>query len=392
LSRPRLVFWLVLLCLAPALGEPGAAEGGEAPVKRILVVYENESTLFAVTETARGLREGFDGDAPTRIEYHSEYLDSVRFPGADHLRRQAQGLAAKYRDIPLDVVLVAGPGALRFMLEHREEIAPGIPLVFGGITDFTLRSVALPADSWGVVSRFDPVGTLDLARRLQPGAERIVVMTGSSEFDRQWEARAREELTGHYRGLGVEYVSGLTLDGFKNVSQRLPADTILLILTIFEDASGRSFAPRDAAAEIAAASAAPAYGVYNSFVGTGVVGGVVQTFEGIGIDMATLAKQIMSGTPPEQQTVASTSRPVVDWRQLERWGISNDPLPAGMQIEFHEPTPWERYRLEILVALAVIALQAATMTGLVMLDRRRRTVQGELALERLELAHLSRTT
>lgn len=393
MSRPPIVFrvLILLLCLAPSLGKPCSAEAGE-PVKRLLVVYENESTLFAVTEVARGLREGFEGDAQTRIEYYSEYLDAVRFPGADHLARQAQYLAAKYSDIPLDVVLAAGPGALRFLLEHREEIAPGIPLVFGGITDATLKELTLPADVRGVVSRFDPVGTVDLARTLQPSAERIVVMTGSSEFDRQWEARAREELTGNHQGLNVEHVSGLTLDGFKDASRRLSADTILLILTIFEDASGRTFVPRDAAAEIAAASAAPAYGVYSSFVGTGVVGGFVETFEGIGMDMAALAKQIMSGTPPKQQFVASTGRPVVDWRQLERWNISDDLLPAGTQIEFHEPTAWERYRLEILVALAVIALQAATIAGLVVLDRRRRTVQEELALERLELAHLSRTT
>lgn len=394
MPRPPLTFRLLilLLCLAPALGKSSSAEAGEEPVRRLLTIYENESTLFAVTATARGLREGFDGDRHTRVEFYSEYLDAVRFPGEDHLARQAQYLAAKYGDIQLDVVLAAGPGALRFMLEHREKIAPGVPIVFGAITESTAKSVAMTTDIWGVVSRFDPVGTIDLAMTLQPTAERIVVMTGSSEFDRQWKTRAREELTGNYRGLSVEYVSGLTLDGFKDVSRQLSADTILLILTIFEDASGRTFVPRDAAAEIAAASAAPAYGVYSSFVGTGVVGGFVETFEGVGMDMAALAEQIMSGAPPEQRTIASTGRPVIDWRQLERWGIGNDLLPSGTQIEFHEPTAWERYRLEILLALAVIALQAATIAGLVVLDRRRRTVQEELALERLELAHLSRTT
>ncbi|WP_244742790.1 sensor histidine kinase [Mesorhizobium sp. L-8-10] len=381
-----------MLCLAPTPGKFSAARATEGTAKRILIVYENESTLFAVTEVSRGLREGLVGDAPTRIELYSEHLDSVRFPGPGHLDRQAQFLAAKYKGIPLDIALAAGPGALLFMLEHRDAIAPGAPLVFGGITDATLKSLSLPADIWGVVSRFDPVGTIDLARRLQPTAKRIVVMTGSSDFDRQWEARARNELTGNYRGLSVEYVSGLTLDGFKDVANRLPADTILLILTILQDAAGRSFIPRDAAAEIAPASVAPAYAVYSSFIGTGVVGGFVETFEGIGIDMADLASQIISGAPPERRTEASTSRPVVDWRQLERWGIGSDLLPADTQLEFHEPPVWERYRFEIIAALAVIGLQAATIAGLVILDRRRRIAQEELALERLELAHLSRIT
>lgn len=383
---------LLFLCLGFPPGKLSASESAETTARRILIVYENESTLFAVTEVASGLREAFKDDSHTLIEYYSEYLDSVRFQGADHLARQAQYVAAKYEDVPLDVVLAVGPGALRFMLEHRSEIAPGVPVVFGAVTDATVRSTALPPDVWGVVSRFDPAGTVSLARRLQPSADRIVVMTGSSDFDRQWQSRTRQELSDRHEGLNAEYVSGLTLDGFKNAARQLSSDTILLILTIFQDASGRTFVPRDAAADIAAVSAAPSYGVYSSFVGNGVVGGFVETFKGIGTDMAVLAKRIVAGTPPEERYVATTGRPVVDWRQLVRWGIDSDRLPAGAQIEFHAPTAWEQYRLQILAILGIIILQSATIAALVLLDRRRRTVQAELVRERLELAHLSRTT
>jgi C4-dicarboxylate-specific signal transduction histidine kinase len=57
---------------------------------------------------------------------------------------------------------------------------------------------------------------------------------------------------------------------------------------------------------------------------------------------------------------------------------------------FREIGPWERYRLQILVALAVILAQTATIAALVVQGRRRRSAEAAAAAGRLELAHLSR--
>jgi signal transduction histidine kinase len=243
-----------------------------------------------------------------------------------------------------------------------------------------------------VINHFDVGKTIDLAGRLQPNATRVVVVTGSADFDRSWEKSARETLGDSYSGRDVEYLSGLTLEGFKEKARQLHADAILLILTVFQDAEGRKFVPRDAAAEIAAASGAPAYAVYSSNIGQGVLGGYVETFESMGQDMARLTDQYFAGAPPTPQTIHSKGGPVVDWRQMRRWGIEPARLPKDAELRFYEPTAWERYRPEILAALTVVLLQAATIAALIVQDRRRRRIGQELAVERLELAHLSRRT
>lgn len=83
--------------------------------------------------------------------------------------------------------------------------------------------------------------------------------------------------------------------------------------------------------------------------------------------------------------------PIVDWDQIKRWGLINH-IPQGSQILNYAPSVWERYYSKIIAALTVIALQAATIAALIIQDRGRRRLQAELVLERLELAHLSRTT
>ena len=56
--------------------------------------------------------------------------------------------------------------------------------------------------------------------------------------------------------------------------------------------------------------------------------------------------------------------PVIDWRQMQRWGIARSRLPAGSQIVFREPSAWERYKVYIVGAVTALLAQAALIAGL----------------------------
>jgi len=81
---------------------------------------------------------------------------------------------------------------------------------------------------------------------------------------------------------------------------------------------------------------------------------------------------------------------VFDWRQMQRWGISESSLPPGSEIRFRDPTAWEQYRWQILAATAVLLLKAAMITGLLYEHRRRRNAEIEARQRMSELAHLNR--
>jgi signal transduction histidine kinase len=276
------------------------------------------------------------------------------------------------------------------MLDHRGEIAPGVPLVFGGTREETARGLSLPADAMGVVSHFDVKGTVNLARRLQPDARAIVVVTGSADFDRSWEAAARRDLAELSDELEVRYLSGLTIDGFADAVRQLSPDTILLILTVVQDADGKRFIPREAVRQLAAVSGAPSYGVYSTYLGFGVVGGHVESFRSVGEDVGELAIEAISGNVSAGKLIASSAHPIVDWPQMVRWGLAKNLLPEDSEIHDYKPSVWEQYRLQILAIAAVLLVQSATIAALIVQYRRHKRISAELALERLELAHLWR--
>lgn len=387
------MFWVWLLALFAAASSVLALDQG-APdgVKRVLIIYENQATLPAVVQVAAGLRESMLATMPLGIEVYSEYLDTDRFPDPANVARIADYLASKYASTRFDVVIAGGPGALQFALDHRATIGGNAPIVFGAVSDTSLRDKTLPANVRGVVSHFDVRKTMDLALTLQPEAKEIVVMTGSSGFDRTWQVTAKEALTDSYRGVPVNYKSGLTIDGFKTLASTLPRNAILMVLNIFEDADGRKFYPRDATQAIAAVSKAPAYSVYSSHFGAGVMAGYVGTFEDIGKEMGATASRIVAGDLSGPQTYLVKDGPLVDWSRVKYWGIDPALIPKDAHILNYEMSPWEKYRVEILTMLTVMLLQAATIAALFLQWRRQLRLQTELNLERLELAYLSRTS
>jgi PAS domain S-box-containing protein len=67
-----------------------------------------------------------------------------------------------------------------------------------------------------------------------------------------------------------------------------------------------------------------------------------------------------------------------DWRQLKRWGISEDRLPPGSIVEFRVPSFWTQYRNYAFSAIALFVMQSALILGQVINRRRRKRAEEAL--------------
>ena len=118
-----------------------------------------------------------------------------------------------------------------------------------------------------------------------------------------------------------------------------------------------------------AAANAPTYGFFEQYVGQGIVGGNVYSISAHGVELAKLALRVLASTEASGPQVydVPTNKLLFDWRQLQRWGISELKLPAGSEIRFRESRAWEQYELQILAIAAAILVQA-TLIGWSMND------------------------
>ena len=193
------------------------------------------------------------------------------------------------------MVFALGEPATRFIVNHRDTIAPDAKIVFGGFGRDTALKLNLPVDVVGAFSEFDIGETLELARALQPDAKNLFVIGGSTAFDREWLDSARTILAAAAKDYDTTYLEGLAIDEFVERASRVPANSIVLFLTIFADSTGRNFLPKDAVELIAAKASAPVYGPYDTYIGHGVVGGKTVTFESMGDAVAGLTLDALGG-------------------------------------------------------------------------------------------------
>ena len=130
----------------------------------------------------------------------------------------------------------------------------------------------------------------------------------------------------------------------------------------------------------------------NPFFGSAIVGGPLFLVADTSRLTAAVAIRILGGQKAGDIKVPPVefSSPRFDWRQMQRWGISEKNLPPGSEILFRDPTAWEQYRLQIVSLASVLLFQAALIAGLRHQYRRRRNLEVEVQQRMSELAHVNR--
>ena len=336
------------------------------PSQRVLVLYSDERLLPANIAIDEAIRATFAASTNNRVEFYSEFFDRTRFPGQAQEQHQRDFLRDKYRQRPPHLVIAVSGAALAFTLKYRAEVFAGAPIVYcsapGDSPPPELRHATVPQVS--ITNAAAP--TLALALRLQPDTRLVAVVCGSSPRDVQLAEGLRSEIPAFEKRVAFAWLTNRSLPELRAELSRLPDHSIVLYHTLFQDADGKPFMPRLALAEFAPASRSPIYGYYDTYLGYGIVGGSMVTFEAIGRNTARLGIRILAGEDPQTAARAESYQPVpmFDWRELRRWNISPELLPPGSVVRFRPHTLWEDHKDYVIGGLAIFVAQAATIAAL----------------------------
>jgi signal transduction histidine kinase len=344
----------------------------------VVVLYPDDNDgspgNFLVDQSIRAaLAAGSSG----RIEIHNEYLDvaSVRTDGFKEL--QAEFLRLKYAGRKIDLVITGLSSGLDFALEHRDRIFPGVPIVFCAVDEREVRARELPSDVIGVPLKMDLSATLDLALQLHPDTARVFVIAGKAKFDADWEAEARQTFRAYEHKLEFVYLSRLRLEDLLQEVSHLPDRSIIYYLHVMQDGAEKVLVPAEVLALVAAKANAPIYGHVDSYVGRGLVGGRVFSWETEGTNAAKLGLRILAGEKPVTIGVQETSANayLFDSRQLQRWGIREESLPPGSLLRHREPNFWDLYRWHISGVISLCVIQSLLIVGLLVQRANRRRAE-----------------
>jgi signal transduction histidine kinase len=387
---------VVILSLAALLSlcsgaDLWAREKAPAP-KRVLALFLFQHGRMPWTyRLEESLRLALAENSSSPVELDIEHAAHSSFSEKRFCSSLVKQLRKKYAERKVDLVLALGDVSTELVLENGAMIFGDIPMVLvtsdrKKLLDNRLRP-NMAAFKWGV--DFKKTGSLILD--LLPQTQNLFVVSGTSQFDQKIKEMAAADLGQLHDRLTIHYLDDFSIEELLLKVARLPENSAILYLTMYHDSEDREFVPREIGANISKKANAPTFGMADTGLGYGIVGGNLFDTVKQGKRCAEISIKILAGEPlTNLEFMEKGNQLMFDARQLKRWSIDEAKLPAGSVVLYREPSLWGDHKREIVGTFLIIVIQALVLIGLLIQHGRRSRAEEESQRLRDELAHVSR--
>ena len=327
----------------------------------------------------------------SQVSIYHEQLDVSRFRGPVYERSLNAHFRVKYRDKQVGVIIAVGSAALEYVLRSRAELWPQAPVVFTFVDKPAIAQLELPPDVTGNTLQSQPRDMVTVARTLVPDVKGIALV-GDPPENQTYYRDLKRDVPIVAPDLEFIDLTGLTMTELRQRVAVLPDRTAILHSSIYSDGEGHSLIPADAIALVAEMANQPIVVDLDTHFGRGTVGGLITTSTSLGEAAAKIALRILNGEIASNIPITESelARPLFDWRQLKRFGISEANLPPSSEVRFRELNAWEQYHWQIMLIAAALVIQATLIIWLYYEHRRRRYAEANSRSALAKFADMNR--
>ena len=375
--------------LAVSLGCPA---GFAAESKRVMLLHSFGLDFKPWSEYAKSIRTELKRQSPWPLDIVEHSLITARFSDENPEAPFVEYLRAQYTKHPLDLIVSIGAPAAAFVQRHRQRLFATTPMVFTAVDQRRVQYSNLTANDAVVAVRINYLSAFENILQVLPDTKDVIVVVGTSPIEKFWKEAIGKEVEPLANRIKLSWTDELSFEALLKQASALPPHTAIFWELMIVDAAGVVHEGDVPLTRLHAVANAPIFSYDESFFGSAIVGGPLLLVADTSRQTAAAAIRILSGEKPGEIRTPPVqfASPVFDWREMQRWGISESRLPPGSEILFRTPTAWEQYRWQILIIAAVILTQTLLILGLLYEHHRRRRAEVQSLQRMTELAHLNR--
>jgi signal transduction histidine kinase len=390
------LLWLGLILAAwiPSTSS-GAVELSEPryrELKRVLILHSFGREFRPWSEYARSIKAELERQSPWPLDVQEHTLLTARFNNPGPEAPFVEYLDSLYQGALPDVVISIGAPAARFVQRYRGKLFPDTPMVLTVVEERLVNRAALTENDVVISVRNDFLAAFKNILQVMPDTKTVAVVIGASPLEKFWIDEVARELKPLGDRVSIVWYPDLSFEEILTRAAKLPPHTVLFWGLMSVDAAGIVHEGDIALRSLHAVANAPIFSYQEPFFGGSTVGGPMHSTAETTQKTVDAAMRILRGEKPSsiKYEPIGFAAPKYDWRELQRWGISESKLPAGSEILFREPPMWETYRWQMLLITAIILVQAGLISGLLHERRRRQVAEVESRQRLAELAHANR--
>jgi signal transduction histidine kinase/ABC-type uncharacterized transport system substrate-binding protein len=383
------VFYLFATATFLGTSTSGAAAGEP---RRVLMLHSFGPRFRPWSDYAETIRSEINRQSRKSVDFVDHALVNARVSDVQSEAPFVDYLSALYAGHRLDLIIAFGGPAASFVQQHRQQLFPKVPMVITAVDHRRVQYEKLTENDTVVPVSHNLPAVFENILHVLPRTKTIAILIGASPIERFWTGEIRRELAPLTNRVELRWYNELPFEDILRDVAALPPDSAIFSALMNVDAAGVVHETGNALNKVAARANAPIFSYDDAYFDGAIVGGpMFSMLEGSRI-AATVATRILDGekagdikTPPIKY-----ASPKYDWRQMQRWGISESNLPPGSSIHFRPRTAWETYRWQIATVCAVAALQGALIMLLLFERRRRHLAEMDSRQRVVELAHVNR--
>lgn len=379
----------ILFCLLAFFGCQVALA---AEPKRVMLLHSFGRDFKPWSEYAKSIRAELDRQSPWPLDITDHSLVTALSSDEDPESPFVEYLRALFAKRPLDLIVSIGAPAAAFVQRHRQQLFADTPMVFTAVEQRRVQHSTLTANDAVVAVWINYLAAIENILRVLPHTKNVIVVVGTSPIERFWKEAIGKEAEPLSNRIRLSWTDHLPFDELLKQAAALPPQSAIFWELMIVDAAGVVHEGGAPLTRLHAVANAPIFSYDESFFGREIVGGPLLLIADSSRQTAAVTIRILGGekagdikTPPVQ-----FAKPMFDWREMQRWGISESRLPPGSEIYFRDPTAWERYRLEILAICTALLVQLALISWLIHEHRRRNRAEILARNSMSELSHMNR--
>lgn len=272
------------------------------------------------------------------------YLDTKRLLIADegsYFSALAETIQVRNNTLSYDLIMASDDAAYQFANQYLDFIDYKVPLVFCGINDIESVDQTLRRPYGGTVEYIDLNDTISLIGQLHPNTKTIKYIVDDTLTGKSIEKSLLKEYDLNHPYEFEKLVSRDMSDLLEQV-ENLTDDTVLLYTVYFYNKHGDYYSSAESTELIANASNVPMYGLWETVLGSGIVGGKLLS----GIDQGGLIAQMAiayfeQGEEALDVVIENNNRYQFDYEYMKKYEVNVDVIPAFSDIINYETSSYK---------------------------------------------------
>jgi diguanylate cyclase (GGDEF)-like protein len=299
----------------------------------ILILHSYSRNLQWTEDIERGIRENIS-ESPDNITFSIDYMDSKQHPTKKYLMYLYDFLSKKYYLNSFDLVITTDDAAFNFITTYSNLVSDDTPIFFCGVNN-KIEANSLDTNRiTGIIESNDYQSTIEVMKKFHPDNHKIIVINDETLTGKANRINLEEVIKYYDQDLDFEFWDALNMNELLIKCEELPETTSILLLSFTQDRSFNDFTYDESLKLIADHTQAPIYGLWDFYLGNGIVGGSVKSGYSQGASLGKMVTSYLTGTPISEIPIhtAGLDEYQFDYDQLAKFEIPLSKVPRNAKI------------------------------------------------------------